>query len=450
MHKSSPGVPDFIRLFVVCNAMVFAVNLPAAAQEPPGAQSPVTQAPSSTQADPIDRPLRIFMDCQGWCDEEFLRTEVKFVDHVRDRKDADLHVLVTVQGTGGGGTNWTLKFIGLGRFAGVDDTLPYASIATATQDEQRRGFLKVLKVGLMRYVGATPLRDQIQITFTPSATAADTAKKRDPWNYWFFRTNFGGNFGGERSNKRKSVRGSFSANRTTEAWKISLSTNANYSENTFELSETETFTSISRNLNADALVVKSLTDHWSAGLVANANSSTFFNYQLKIRFAPGVEYDIFPYSQSTRRRLTFKYTVGVNSFGYREETIFGKLSERKLDQTLDVSLSLRQPWGSSGAGVQASHYLDNVRQNRLTAFGFADVRLFKGFTFNVFADIGRIRDQLYLPKGGATPEEILVRQTQLATSYRYSINFGISYSFGSIFNNIVNPRFTGGDFFFFQ
>jgi hypothetical protein len=66
----------------------------------------------------------------------------------------------------------------------------------------------------------------------------------------------------------------------------------------------------------------------------------------------------------------------------------------------------------------------------------------------VWGSVQRTRDQLYLPREGATPEEILVRQQQLATGYRYSMSFNISYQFGSIFNNVVNPRFGGGDFFF--
>ncbi len=38
----------------------------------------------------------------------------------------------------------------------------------------------------------------------------------------------------------------------------------------------------------------------------------------------------------------------------------------------------------------------------------------------------------------------LLRQRQLLTGYQYFFNFGFGYSFGSIFNNIVNPRFGGG------
>lgn len=60
----------------------------------------------------------MFLDCNFGCDEEFVRREITFVDYVRDRRDADVHILLTTEGTGGG-TEYTIKFIGLGRFATV-------------------------------------------------------------------------------------------------------------------------------------------------------------------------------------------------------------------------------------------------------------------------------------------------------------------------------------------
>jgi hypothetical protein len=55
--------------------------------------------------------------------------------------------------------------------------------------------------------------------------------------------------------------------------------------------------------------------------------------------------------------------------------------------------------------------------------------------------VSRIHDQLYLRAGEATDEEILLRRRQLATSYRYRFSAGVSYTFGSMFNNVVNTRF---------
>jgi hypothetical protein len=399
--------------------------------------------------------IRMFLDCNFFCDENYIKQEITVIDYVRDRRDADVHVLVTTQSTGGGGTEYTLKFIGLGPYAGVEQTLKYVAPQTATSDENRKGIVEVLKRGLVRYVSETPLAPRLQITFAAPPAAAKPEPAKDPWNLWVFRANFGGSFDGEQSTKSRSLRGSASANRTTDAWKFNFSTSADYRESTFQLSETdetETFKTVSRSSDASGLAVKSLTQHWSLGMVVNASASTFLNYDLRLRVAPGVEYNFFPYSQSTRRMLTLQYTVGFDSHSYREETVFGKLEEQLMDHRLGTSLSLRQPWGTASASVDFSQYLTAPSKYSVNAFGSTNVRLFKGFSFNVFTSLSRTRDQIYLPRGAATTEEILVRQRQLATGYQYYVNFGISYSFGSIFNNVVNPRFGGGggDFFFFE
>ena len=66
-----------------------------------------------------DSALRVFLDCPNtYCDFDYYRTEITFVNWVRDRQFADLHLLITSQGTGGGAEH-TLAFIGLRRFAGA-------------------------------------------------------------------------------------------------------------------------------------------------------------------------------------------------------------------------------------------------------------------------------------------------------------------------------------------
>ena len=241
-----------LRLVILCILLAHAGV--AAAQDAP------TSAP--------DR-VRVFLDCSFFCDENYLRQEITVIDYMRDRKDADLHILVTTQSTGGGGTSYTIKFIGLARFAGIEQTLKYMAPQTATSDENRKGIAEVLKRGLVRYVLETPLAPRITVTFTPDAQAAKADPAKDPWNLWVFRANVGGSFNGEQSNKSRSLRGSASANRTTDDWRLSFSTSMNYSENSFQL-ETEVFKSVSRNFDTSALAVKSLTQPgrpaWSATL----------------------------------------------------------------------------------------------------------------------------------------------------------------------------------------
>ena len=405
----------------------------------------------NTTPPPRPDPIRMFLDCSYYCDEQFLRKEITLVDWVHDRKDADVHVLVTTQSTGGGGTEYTLKFIGLGPFASVEQTLKHAAPSTATSDETRKAIAEVLKRGLIRYISESPLASRVTISFSdPKAGAKGADVKRDPWNLWVFQANVGGSFSGEQSTKYRSFRGSASANRTTDNWKLSFSASGNYSSNKYDLSETETYTSISRNSDLSALAVKSLTGHWSAGLIGSAGKSIFLNYDLRSRIAPGLEYDFFPYKESTRRLFTMNYTVGLDHFDYKEITIYEKERETLIDHKLSTSLSLRQPWGTASGSVDFTQYLTQPDKYRLSAYGSTNVRLFKGFSFNIFAEASRTRDQINLRRGEATTEEILVRQRQLASGYSYYMNFGISYRFGSIFNNIVNPRFGGGggDIFF--
>ncbi|MFO7719629.1 MAG: hypothetical protein R6W85_04220, partial [Gillisia sp.] len=51
-----------------------------------------------------------------------------------------------------------------------------------------------------------------------------------------------------------------------------------------------------------------------------------------------------------------------------------------------------------------------------------------------------VQDQLSLPKGDASLEDLLLQLRQLATTYGISLSLGLSYSFGSVFNNVVNTR----------
>jgi hypothetical protein len=397
---------------------------------------------SSQDVKDVDRTgaLRVFLDCNS-CDENYLRTEITFINYVRDRADADVHVLVTTQGTGGGGIEYTIKYIGLGRFAGADQSLTYVSPQTHTADERRAGFAAVFRLGLVRYAAETPLASRLKVTFDAPEPKAASQPQNDPWDFWVFRIGTSGNLEGQESGNEKRVRASLSANRTTDAWKMNFSAFGNYGQEQFVLEEGDIYTSVSKNIDANALVAKSLTEHWSAGIVGALQSSLFSNYDLRTRFGGGLEYDVFPYSESTRRILALLYTVGIETADYHEETVFGKTSETLIDHRFEATLNLRQPWGSSSASFEMVQYLSQPDKYRLTTFGNLDIRLFKGFSVNVFGEASRRRDQLSLRRGDATNEEILVRQRELATGYQYDIGFGISYSFGSIFNNVVNPRF---------
>ena len=426
---------------LLCASLLAVAGVQAHAQPPvPPGQAP---PPPPPVAQDIAGRVKVFIDCSGFwgCDSDYFRENLTFVDHVRDRAVADVHVLITSQSTGAGGQEATLAFIGRGPFDRVNDTLRLAWPPNSADDAIRQGLVAKLKLGLTRYVAHSETADTLKIAAGAVPAKAPQAPTKDPWNYWVFRVRFNGNMNGESSTSYESFSGGLSANRITEAWKVSITGSGSYRESSYDLGDDEPYVSISRDSSLNGLAVKSLTGHWSLGARGSFGSSTYTNKRLYLTAAPAVEYNYFPYSESTRRSLTFQYSVGVSSFQYNEVTIYDKTSDTLPVHSFLVDVEARQPWGQVSASMEFSQYLSQPEKYRVESFGMIELRLKKGLSLNVGGGGSWIRDQIYLPKGDATTEEILVRQRQLATSYSYSVYFGVSYTFGSIFNNVVNPRF---------
>ena len=426
----------------------------------------VAQEPSATGG-----ALNLFFDCQGFgaCrDMDFFRREIPIVNWVRDREVSDVHVLVTTERTGGGGFLYTLAFIGRGDFEGEDQELSVATAGDATSDEQRRAIVGRLKLGLVRYVQDSALADQLTVTFGRGAQAGAPAgpggggprgpgaqaasPEDDPWNFWVFSINGRGFVNGQSTSKFSNYSGSVSANRTTEQWKISLGGRYSRNEQSFEvpLADGSIFSAneTREDWGVNSSLVKSIGGQFALGIRANAGSSTFFNQDFLWSLKPGAEYNFFPYEESSRRSLTLQYLVGPTYFDYTEKTIFGETEETRFQQELTGRLSLVEQWGRWSTSVTGAHYLHDLDRYNLAISGNFDIRLFRGFSIQLSGNYSWIGDQLYVSAGDLTEEQILLQQRQLETSYRYFTSFGIRYRFGSIFNNVVNPRFGrgGGNF----
>ena len=379
---------------------------------------------------------KVFIDC-GICDIDHIRTEITFVNYVRDRKEADVHVLVTSMRTGAGGREYTLAFIGQNRFEGFDDTHKYFTESTDTEDEIREGMAKALKVGLMSYVAKTPISSRIRVSYRD---VIQETEAKDKWNYWVFSISGNGRLSGEESYKSKSISGSLNASRVSPDLKISLSLYGSHNKQNFDYDSTS-LESTRDSLSLGGLVVKSISDHWSYGAYLDSGSSTYENIKFGLTFQPAIEYNLFPYSQSTRRQLRFLYRIGFNSIRYREETIYHKMEETLWKQSLSITFDIKEKWGSISTTLSGSHYFHDASFYKLTLFNILNIRVIKGLNFFAFGGGSRIHDQLSLVKGDISLDELLLKRTQLATGYDYFAAVGLSFTFGSIFTNVVNPRF---------
>ncbi len=385
--------------------------------------------------------LSVYIDCAD-CDISYITEKIRFVNFVRDRKVADIHVLSNSIATGGSGELYTLIFIGLNKFSNQIDTLTYSTNAADTDDTERIKLVKTLKLGILPFINNMPIADKIEISFKGLAT--DTSKtdetKSDPWNYWVFRTRLNSYFSGEKRSKFLNLNYSFTVSRITEDWKFKMSFRGNYNESEFTFSD-QTITNIRRSQSSYNYAIKSLTDHWSVGGWVFLTSSTYKNYDIKISVAPGIEYNIFPYSDFNSKQLRIQYRIWNKYQNYTEETIYSKMSEVLFEQTLSATLDLVQPWGSISTTASFSTHFHDFSKNSFDLSGKISLQLLEGLTFDIYGGYSAIHDQFSLPKNDVSFDDVLLQQRELATQYNYWGSIGISYTFGSIYNNIVNPRF---------
>lgn len=388
--------------------------------------------------------VRAFLDCEvRGCDREFLVSEMTWVNWMRERQDADFHLLVTAEQTGSGGRLYTVVAIGQRAFAGQADTLTFTTNPNDSNDIVRRSLLRVFGQLMLPHAARGPLASRLSIAFAaaPAGAPAAAAAARDNWNFWTFSLSGNGFLNGESNQSSSNTWTSVNANRTTEEWKIRTGANFSYDESEFQIDSVTTFTTIQRNFGVSAMVAKSLGDHWSAGGQAGSSRQDFRNTDLSTQLSGAVEWDFYPYDQFARRKFAVLYTVGVRAINYADTTIYGKTAETRPLHTLDATYAARQRWGSANVTLYGSQYLDGLSYYNAGLRGSVDVRLGRGFSFEVNGSVSRVRDQLYLSAGGLSPVEVVARQRALATNYRYFTFFGLRYQFGSIFNSVVNPRF---------
>jgi hypothetical protein len=252
-----------------------------------------------------------------------------------------------------------------------------------------------------------------------------------------------GYFSGEKSYRDRMLETNLSANRVTPDWKIRMSVSMDRNDEHFEY-EDQAIDSTSESYEFNGLFVKSLGEHWSAGAYLKFESSTYQNIRSAFSPAPAIEYNFFPYSESTRRQLRALYTLAFRALRYREVTVYDRNSQNLWQQSLSFTLDVKEKWGSVSTTLGGAHFFHDLSKYRLTLFSNVSLQLVKGFSVYFFGGGDRIHDQIFLPKGEASLEEILLRRRQLETGYSYFFGVGLSYTFGSIFTNVVNPRFGSG------
>ncbi|MDA3879049.1 MAG: hypothetical protein PF436_01555 [Prolixibacteraceae bacterium] len=381
-----------------------------------------------------------FLDCHD-CDFDFVRQQLKNVSFVRNPELADVHILSTESGTGSGGRKYFLQFIGRNDYIGENTEYVYITQQMASDDDVRQGLLKLVKAGVLHFYSTSGYKHNVVVEFNSEAKNSDSIFIYDRWDKWIFNVDAGGDFELEESKNEVGFDFGVSVEKITEQWKSDFDVELHNNVETY-IDANEEIKNEQQQFRISAEYINSLSQHWSAGFFADYYSDTYLNAKNNIDGRLGIEYNVFPWEFSNRKVFTFRYVVGGEYKQYFEETIYEKTEESLWFEAAEISIDIIQPWGVIESSIEGRHYFHDFSKNSLSFETDVSVRLSKQLSVYVEFEADIVHDQFYLIKDqGASRDDLLLERRKLATAYELGGEVGFRFTFGSIYNNVVNERF---------
>ena len=381
--------------------------------------------------------LKVMIDCRG-CDQTYIRQNITVVDHVRDLSLADVYILIN-RTWSGGSVLYQIDLTGKKTFEKVNNNFQFDVSTTLTDNERRDELVRVISTALSPYLLHTQLSKKISVELPEVKLEESIAVAEDPWNNWVFELS--GNLSARSQDTRNEANVSFGAegDKVTEEWRVRM--DMWYNRNSLIIEEDSSiFTSLRENRFVGGSIVNSWSDHWSIGFFTSYMSNTVSNIGKRNELSPAIEYSFFNYKDVLTREVTLSYRVGYMYQEYLETTIFDTDFDHLLNQNLSLNIRFRKPWGTVSSRINGNMFLNQLENYRISMDNFFSVRVFQGFSVRFNGDFSIIRDQVNLAKGDASLEDVILQQRAIATGYQLNVGVGLSYTFGSIYNNILNTR----------
>lgn len=373
-----------------------------------------------------------------YLDFDFMRRNMRYIDFVNDPAVADVHIIINSRMSGSGGQVYSIMYTNK-TFENLNDfTLTCTTASSDSYEERRKIITDAITLGLMPFANQTEIGEKLAVRYR-GREEINSIQADDPWNNWTFRGDFNGDVDLEESRKTFNYRYNLRADKVTEDWKFRNSGMTTIRTREY-VSDGEKYRSETNTTYITSSVVNSLSPRWSAGAFGSYYNSNYRNTIYSISVKPAVEFNIFPWDVSDRKVFTIAYYVGPEWKEYFEETIYGKLDESYWEQSLRLNLQLVYTWGEIEAGFDATNILDDWDKHSLTFDSDLSFRIIRGLSLNFDFRVESIHDQIYLPKGDVSLEDILLNNVQLPSTFEISAGIGVRVQFGSIYNNIVNNR----------
>lgn len=402
------------------------------------------------------KEVNLHINCQTYCDIDFLKTRINSVNYIIDRFEANVYLMIISEATGSG-EKVNLLFEGQKEFKGINDTISYFILDTETTDITRERMVSRIKLGLVPYFTHTPFASALEITLPErdSTIGSPESIATDKWKNWIFSIGTSGNYNKDDYQSSRSVRGSVSAGKTTEKIKISSNNSLAASTSRWVFEEEEIIVNRNRASTFNQ-VVFSIGNRFAAGGNVSAGYDQYNNHRFYFRVKPAVEYNVFPYKESVKKMLTINYSAGPAYYRYIDTSYYGiGEAEWLVEQYLSVNSKITQKWGEIELAGGWSTYLNSFTLegkkihgtdiNNYWIFESVSFQILKGLSIYLGSSFGFTQGVLpNIPQKDFTQEDLITNSRVYPTSKSLYLFWGLNYRFGSKTSNIVNPRFEGG------
>ncbi|MFN5460792.1 MAG: hypothetical protein ACK5AY_12845 [Bacteroidota bacterium] len=403
-------------------------------------QNAGAQEIDTTTSDMRKYAPNLFFDCD-FCDINFYKQNLPYINFVRDRRMADIYLLLTLNTTGSKGTLYKLFLVGEKKFQGQNDTLEFEAEANMASADIREGIITKLKNGLLKYVVQTKLVDHISFTVDLPDEKLSANKVKDKWNLWTFSLSADFFGSGNSYSRNYNINYFGSANRTTEKIKTETGGWYNMNQQEYKINDTTTVQGFQSNSGMYHFLAFSVGKHFALGQFATYFKSTPQNLNHSVSYYPGIEYNYFTYEEASRRQLRLIYRLGGRFQEYNERTVYDKMTEWYGLHSLVFQYVQIEKWGSINISAGGWHYLNYSKNYSASIYPSISLNPLKGLRVNLWCGFQIVNDQFFLRASEVSPEEILLNQVNLKTDFNFNIGGGIGYTFGSRYNSIVNVRF---------
>ena len=377
--------------------------------------------------------IKAYIDCR--CDETYLKQETSFLEYVRDQDLADIEIFIRDERNPTGSRSFEIKIDGNNEYEEISSSSIAVGYANDTSSTLRDKLLNKLKLALVPFLDLANY--DLNINVDPSFK--DLTVYDDKWKNWVFELSGSYNNDKEESRQTNRYEIEFEIDKLTEDWRIGAEIRRNESNRKF-FSNDNTYKSNRKTTSLNGRVVRSITDHFSAGLFFGVFQNTYENIDLNRYIAPAIEYSFYPYKDVLSKEITLAYRIGTGKRNYIEKTIYGYEKQKLSSQTLSLNIRFRQKWGNISSYLNATQFLNDGTKKRFSLRSNLDIRIYEGLAVRFSGNINLIREQYSLAAGNTSIEDLLLQQREIATDYRTNFSIGLSYTFGSIYNSIINTR----------